>query len=134
MRFKHQQRSVIPTIDLTPMLNVMMATLAFFVLISMTLTNEQGVDIQLSAQDNGTPQQNAPEPLLVELNRQQQILLNKQQISKQQLLQQIRVYLQLNPQGSVLLQPDSELSYESVVQLLGEMRDVGGDRISLAIN
>jgi len=132
MRFK-QQHTAIPTIDLTPMLNVMMATLAFFVLISMTLTNEQGVDIQLPVQNNAVPQQNTPEPLLVELNE-QQILLDKQQVTKQQLLQQMQVYLQQNPQGSVLLQPDSELPYESVMQLLGEMRDLGGDRISLAID
>ncbi|MBE9190526.1 biopolymer transporter ExbD [Gloeocapsopsis crepidinum LEGE 06123] len=133
MRFKRQQHSVIPTIDLTPMLNVMMATLAFFVLISMTLTNEQGVDIQLPVQNNAVPQQNASESLLVELNE-QQILIDQQQVSKQQLLQQMQVYLQQNPQGSVLLQPSSELPYESVMQLLGEMRDLGGDRISLAID
>ncbi|AFZ30849.1 Biopolymer transport protein ExbD/TolR [Gloeocapsa sp. PCC 7428] len=132
MRFKHQQRSVIPTIDLTPMLNVMMATLAFFVLVSMTLTNEQGVNIQLPAQDNTISLENAP-PLLVEF-KEKQILLDQQQVTKQQLLQQMRVYLQQNPQGSVLLQPDSELPYELVVQLLGEMRDVGGDRVSLAID
>ncbi|OKH27045.1 ExbD/TolR family protein [Chroogloeocystis siderophila] len=132
MRFKHQQRSVIPTIDLTPMLNVMMATLAFFVLVSMTLTNEQGVNIQLPAQDNTISLENAP-PLLVEF-KEKQILLDQQQVTKQQLLQQMRVYLQQNPQGSVLLQPDSKLPYELVVQLLGEMRDVGGDRVSLAID
>jgi len=132
MRFKHQQRSVIPTIDLTPMLNVMMATLAFFVLVSMTLTNEQGVNIQLPAQDNTISLENAP-PLLVEF-KEKQILLAQQQVTKQQLLQQMRVYLQQNPQSSVLLQPDSKLPYELVVQLLGEMRDVGGDRVSLAID
>lgn len=133
MRFKQQRNVAIPTIDLTPMLNVMMTTLAFFVLISMTLTNEQGVELQLPAQNNTTPQQNTSEPLLVELN-QQQILLDQQPINQQQLLQQIRVYLQQNPQGSVLLQANDELPYETVVQLLGEMRDVGGDRISLAID
>ncbi|MES1024193.1 biopolymer transporter ExbD [Gloeocapsa sp. BRSZ] len=132
MRFKHQQRSVILTIDLTPMLNVMMATLAFFVLVSMTLTNEQGVNIQLPAQDNTISLENTP-PLLVEF-KEKQILLDQQQVTKQQLLQQVRVYLQQNPQGFVLLQPDSELPYELVVQLLGEMRDVGGDRVSLAID
>lgn len=133
MRFKQQRSAAIPTIDLTPMLNVMMATLAFFVLISMTLTNEQGVNIQLPIQDSTTPQQNESEPLLVEWN-QQQLLLDEQPIDRQQLLQQVQVYLQRNPQGSVLLQPDSELAYEEVVQLLGEMRDVGGDRVSLAID
>ncbi len=132
MRFK-QQRAAIPTIDLTPMLNVMMATLAFFVLISMTLTTEQGVDIQLPAGDTTSPQ-NAPEPLVVELSRQQQIFIEQQQVSKRQLLQQMQIYLQQNPQAAVVLQPDLELPYEVVVQLLAEMRDVGGDRVSLAID
>jgi biopolymer transport protein ExbD len=42
-------------------------------------------------------------------------------------------YLQKNPNGAVVLNADRKLPYEQVVQLLGRMRDIGGDRVSLAI-
>jgi biopolymer transport protein ExbD len=41
--------------------------------------------------------------------------------------------LQKNPQGAVVLNADRKLPYEQVVQVLGKMRDIGGDRVSLAI-
>jgi biopolymer transport protein ExbD len=42
-------------------------------------------------------------------------------------------YLRKYPNGAVVLNADRKLSYEQVVQLLGRMRDIGGDRVSLAI-
>jgi len=134
MRFKTQrQDSSIPSVDLIPMLNVIMGVLAFFVMTSMMLATEQGVDVQLPSDEAGATEQNSPEPLIAEVNRQGQILLGNQPISKEQLVQQMQAYLGKNPKGAVLLKADPKLPYDQVVQLLGEMRDIGGDRVSLAI-
>ncbi len=134
MRFKTQrQDSSIPSVDLIPMLNVIMGVLAFFVMTSMMLATEQGVDVQLPSSEGSATEQNSPEPLIAEVNRQGQILLGNQPISKEQLVQQMQAYLGKNPKGAVLLKADPKLPYDQVVQLLGEMRNVGGDRVSLAI-
>ncbi|MCA1993298.1 MAG: biopolymer transporter ExbD [Coleofasciculus sp. S288] len=135
MRFKTQRpSSSIPTIELIPMLNVMMGVLAFFVMTSMMLANPQGVDVQLPSNDDNAAQQGEmPDPLVVQLNPQGQIVLSNQPLGKEQLFGQMKTYLAQNPKGAVLLQADSKLPYEQVIQLLGEMRDVGGDRVSLAI-
>jgi biopolymer transport protein ExbD len=45
----------------------------------------------------------------------------------------MQAYLKQHPQGAVILNADHKLPYEQVVQLLGKMRDIGGDRVSLAI-
>lgn len=135
MRFKTQRpSSSIPTIDLIPMLNVMMGVLAFFVMTSMMLSTEQGVNVQLPSSDTDTTQpENTVAPLVAQFNTQGQILLNNQPINKEQLFEQMQVYLTQNPKGVVFLQADSKMPYEQVMQILGEMRDVGGDRVSLAI-
>lgn len=138
MRFKNQQQnSSVPVIDLIPMLNVMMSVLAFFVLISTTLGNLQVVDVQLPSDQEGQVQPtNQPEPLIVQLNRQGQqvqILVEDQPITKEQLFQQMQGYLGQNPKGAVLLTAKPDVDYEQVVQLLVQMREVGGDRVSLGI-
>lgn len=134
MRFKNQQRAPMPVVDLIPMLNVMMAVLAFFVTISMTLANPQGVDVQLpSGETTSATEEEAPDPLIVEFNRQGQVTINDQPVSQEQLFGQMQAYLTENPKGAVLLNADPQLPYEQVVQLLGQMRDVGGDRVSLGI-
>lgn len=135
MRFKTRQRySSVPTINLVPMLDVLMTVLTFFIITSMVLTTQSSVDVQLPSNSNDNTQQGAtPEPVVVALNPQGQILLGKQSVSKEQLFEQMKAYLAQNPQGAVLLKADSKLPYEQVIQLLGEMRDVGGDRVSLTI-
>jgi biopolymer transport protein ExbD len=134
MRFRDRhQTSQLPEIELTPMLNVMMGILAFFVMITMSLTAQQSVDIQLPNSADA-PQTAAPEPLIVTLTAQGQILLNDQPAPRSQLAPQMQQYLGGNREGFVILTADRQIPYEQVVQLLGEMREIGGDRVSLALD
>ncbi|MGF1478743.1 MAG: ExbD/TolR family protein [Cyanophyceae cyanobacterium] len=130
MRFKSDRRQAVPTIDLIPMLNVMMSVLAFFVLVSTLLaTAPLGFDVILPT-DEATPQEASP--LLVTLNT-EQILLGEQSVDRQQLEAQMQAYLATNPDGAVILVAEPDVPYERVIQLLAEMRQIGGERVSLGI-
>lgn len=136
MRFKSQQKSSqMPEVNLVPMMDVIMTILTFFIIVSMTLTNRQNaVNITLPSTGSGTSEQKSPDPLVVSISPQGQLFLGKEQITEAQLVQPMQAYLQKNPQGAVVLNADRKLPYEQVVQVLGKMRDIGGDRVSLAIN
>lgn len=125
-----------PELNLTPMMDVIMTILTFFIIISMTLTNRQNaVNITLPSASNGTgEEQKTPDPLVVSLNPQGQLFLGNQPIPEAQLVQPMQDYLRKYPNGAVVLNADRKLPYEQVVQLLGRMRDIGGDRVSLAID
>ncbi|ASC73783.1 Putative biopolymer transport protein ExbD [Halomicronema hongdechloris C2206] len=134
MRFRQQHQAKLPQVDLIPMLNVMMGILAFFVMITMTLGSEQLIEVQLPAEQQ--PDEPAPlptDPFIVELAAPNQVRLNGQPIDVPTLQQQMETYLGRNPDNVVFLLPNRDLPYEDVMQFLGEMRAVGGDRVSLAI-
>ena len=137
MRFKRlQQDAKLPEVNLIPMLNVMMGVLAFFVTITMTLSAQLMLEMQLPSDADDVPPEALaafPDPLIVELNRQEQLFIKDRPASLEQLQQEIQIYLQKNPKGSVFLKPDRQLSYETVMKILGEMEAVGRDRVSLAI-
>jgi biopolymer transport protein ExbD len=135
MRFKSQQKSSqMPEVNLVPMMDVILTVLTFFIIVSMTLTNRQNaVNITLPSAGNGVSEQKTPDPLVVSLNPQGQLYLGNQPISETQLVQPMQAYLQKNPNGAVILNADHKLPYEKIVQLIGKMRDIGGDRVSLAI-
>ncbi|HEY9596842.1 MAG TPA: biopolymer transporter ExbD [Cyanophyceae cyanobacterium] len=125
-----------PELNLVPMMDVLMTILTFFIIISMTLTAQQGaVNVTLPSADNGVSQQKTPDPFVVSLDSQGRLFAgnSNKPISEEQLTSPIQEYLQGHPQGAVILKADKKLSYEKVVQLLGKMRDIGGDRVSLAI-
>lgn len=135
MRFKNQQNAKLPQVDLIPMLNVMMGILAFFVMITMSLGSEQLIEVQLPAEqpENVPPPPLPANPFIVELVGEGEILLNGQPTDVPTLQGQMESYLASDPENIVFILPDQDLPYEVVMQFLGEMRAVGGDRVSLAI-
>lgn len=135
MRFKRSE-STIPNIDLIPMLTVMMGVLAFFVVVSISLSSEQLIQVDLPPeQTDDTPiaDQITSEPFIVEMNAEGQRLLNGTPVTSDRLVAEVSTYLNRNSTSSVYLVPSRELPYEQVMQFLGDMRSVGGDRISLAL-
>ncbi len=128
-------KAQMPEINLVPMMDVLMTVLTFFIIISMTLTVQQkSLNIDLPSTNAGTNSVKTPDPLIVGLTNQGTLEVANNPVTEVQLSQQMQVYLQTNPNGAVVLQADEKLPYEQVVQVLGKMRDVGGDRVSLAID
>lgn len=134
MRSKARQRGTsMPEINLVPMMDVIMTILTFFIIVSMTLTNFQSVDVALPTAQSGVNRERPIEPMIVGLNQQQQILLQGSPATREQLAQAIQNYLAQNPKGSVVLKADQRLPYQQVIQVLATLKEVGGDRVSLAI-
>lgn len=134
MRFKQQHSAKLPQVDLIPMLNVMMGILAFFVMITMTLGSESLIEVQLPADlAEAEPPPLPADPFIVELAGVNDVRLNGQPIDPEALQVQMEGYLARNPDNVVFLLPNQDLPYEQVMQFLGEMRSVGGNRVSLAI-
>ncbi|MBD3881142.1 biopolymer transporter ExbD [Phormidium tenue FACHB-886] len=121
-----------PEVNLIPMLDVLMTVLTFFIIVSMTLGIEQGIEVQLPSSQQNTPAEANPDPLIAKLAL-QGLTVADRPVAETQLMQQIRTYLAGNPKGVVVLQAAPDVPYEQVITLLGGMKAIGGDRISLAI-
>jgi biopolymer transport protein ExbD len=135
MRFKSQQKSSqIPEVNLVPMMDVIMTILTFFIIVSMTLrTGQKTLEVNLPQGSSETQEDTTIQPLIVELNTQGQVSAAGQLVDSENLIPLLQAYLDANPRGSVLLKADQNLPYSEIVKALGQMRQVGGDRVSLAI-
>ncbi|WP_242042274.1 MULTISPECIES: biopolymer transporter ExbD [unclassified Leptolyngbya] len=135
MRFNRSRKQEMPEINLVPMMDVLMTILTFFIIVSMSAQfGSQALDITLPNADSGANAVNYPDPLIVGMNEQEQLSLNGQPVSQEQLSQQMQAYLSQNPEGSIILQADYRLPYQQIVNVLGQMRAIGGDRVSLGID
>jgi biopolymer transport protein ExbD len=126
-------------INLIPMMDVLMAVLTFFIVISMTLSTGQNViGVNLPRTDNGAKSSakdaKAPEPLMVGMNKQGQIMLKNKPVEAAQLDTELQAYFQKSPEGVVVFQADKTLTYEKLAKVLGQIRAIGGDRVALAVD
>ncbi|MBD2234190.1 ExbD/TolR family protein [Phormidium tenue] len=135
MRFKAKSdKRDLPEVNLVPMMDVLMTILVFFIIISMTAEfNQQAVDVQLPSTESGGSAVGQPDPLIVELDQQEQLYLAGQPVDSATMAQQIQQYLAEDPKGVIVLKADYQLSYQQIVEVLGPMRAVGGAQVSLAI-
>lgn len=120
---------------MTPMMDVIMTILTFFIIVSMTLTNAKTVkDVALPSTDKQDAiQDEPPDPLVVGVNNQGQMILNEAPVDEVQLGEAVVQYLTQEPQGAIVLKADKKLDYEQVVKAIAVLREVGGDRVALAI-
>ncbi|NJN74608.1 MAG: biopolymer transporter ExbD [Limnothrix sp. RL_2_0] len=125
-----------PVINLLPMMDVVMTILTFFVLVSMTLTNQKTLNIALPSVE--TPDDIASEikainPMIVGLQADGNISVENQFLSDEALESRIISYLENNPEGEIVLTVDKQASYDQLAKLLSQMQSVGGEQVSLAI-
>lgn len=137
---RRQRASTMPEINLVPMIDVLTTILTFFVVISMTLTAGQTVlNVNLPKTDkDGTAQQTQtakqPEPMIVGINQSGEVVLQNKPVGTAQLQAQTKAYFEKFPQGNVVLKADSKTPYEKLAQVFEKVRQIGGDRIALAVD
>ncbi|MGF1458442.1 MAG: ExbD/TolR family protein [Leptolyngbyaceae cyanobacterium] len=134
---RNRPASKIPEVNLVPMMDVLMTVLTFFIIISMSLTGRQllGIDIpsEVEGVDEPVEEEEQTAALIIGLDSGGAILFEDQKISFQQLTQRIRTYFSENPDGTLILKADKELPYDEVANFLTDLRDIGGNRVSLAV-
>lgn len=140
MRLKNKTNEPIPSVNLIPMLNVMLGILAFFVMITMTLSTSEGINLQLPASpdapppESDMPEDEPPPPLVVKLTESGQVLVDETPAVRADADLQVQSYLEDSEDGVVYVTADEQMPYEEVIQFLIEMKRLGGDRIALALD
>lgn len=138
MRVKKQ--SSIPQVNLTPMMDVLMSVLTFFIILSMDLTGQSIPDVNLPAlekqqdgETGGIEEFQDVEQLTIGLNPQGEILINSQPVSEAELVQTARSFLGKNSDGAIILKADRELDYQNIESVLETLSQTGGGRVSLVV-
>ena len=137
-RRRRQVNSQIPEVNLVPMMDVLMTVLTFFIIISMGLTGQQLLNVRLpqSVPGDGAveeAQATPTEALVVGLDKDGNLVLENEPIAFNQLSPRVRAYFAQNPNGKLVLKADRELTYSDVAALLTDLRAIGGNRVSLAV-
>ncbi len=138
MRTRRRRPTRTPEVNLVPMMDVLMTVLIFFVLISMGLTGVQISGVRLPQSVEGadeaiTDKGEEVQPLVIGLTGEKALILAGEPVEVSALAPAIQAYFAENPDGSLMLKADRALPYEDIAALLSELREMGGRRVSLAV-
>ncbi len=123
------------------MLNVMLGLMAYFIIVTMTLSTQSAFNLQLPEEVKKDDVENVDTdlltkdgPMVIELSKEGQFIVEEARLDEKTLIAQLKYFLERNKKDPVFFKPDKQQEYEKVLQTLATIRKVGGDRISLVID
>jgi len=126
-----------PKVNLTPMMDVLMSVLTFFIILSMSLTGQGVFNVDLPNVKDGTGAGGLGaeeiERLVVGLDRDGVIFYENAAIEEDELIDRVQQFLEENPEGAITLNADRTLDYSQVDRLLQAIQESGETEVSLVI-
>jgi biopolymer transport protein ExbD len=116
-------------INITPLLDIVFIMLIFFIVTS-TFIKEPGVKVLRV--DAATAIAQKPISLLVAVDENDQIWINKQQVELSEVKVKVKELRREIPRGGAVLQADAKAKSGLVLDVLQEIRDAGVDDFAIA--
>ena len=132
MNFKEaslSRRKAPPTINLTPLIDVVFILLIFF-LLTTTFRSTTGLDINLpNASTAKTPAENAQ--VILNLNQAGELFIGENQFTQEEVIQVLKKNKQPSKDVFVILQADERVAHGEVVNLLDLLRSSGLQNVAI---
>ncbi len=121
----------IPTaINIVPMIDVIFAILAFFIMSTLFLTRSESLSVNLPQSQTAKVQPSSP--ITVTISSQGQIALNRKSIQLEALDGQVQQMITPNQEVLVVVNADKAVSHGQVVAVMDVLRRVPGAKLAIA--
>jgi biopolymer transport protein ExbD/biopolymer transport protein TolR len=119
------------TINVTPMVDVMLVLLIIFMVITPLL--QPGKEVELAKTDNPVqmPDADREDSLLVAITRDGKVFFGTDQITPDQLTTKVKDRLANKVEKKVYIKADARAKYGSVVEVVDDVRSAGVDQVGL---
>lgn len=119
-----------PQINIVPMIDVIFALLTFFIMSSLSLTRSAGLPVNLPKAT--TAQTQSQSPIVVTVNQQGQLALNRQPAQLGDLQTRIRALMGNTRSALVVINADERVSHGQVIAVMDQLRQIPGVKLAIA--
>lgn len=117
-------------INIVPMIDVIFAILAFFIVATLFLTRSEGLPVNLPKAQTAQVQQKTR--ITVSVDPQGEISLNRQSVPLDSLVPEIQNLMQPNQEALVIVNADEQVNHGLVVQVMDQIRQIEGAKLAIA--
>ena len=119
-----------PQLMLSPMIDMIFLLLVFFIVGTMYMSELRSIPIQLPQAKNSETLKKSS--FTVSIKKDGSLFLDDIPIELQQLLKNVKIENENNPEFFVMIRAEEEVNYKTVIKLIDELRGTGVNRLGLA--
>ncbi|MEM9804592.1 MAG: biopolymer transporter ExbD [Cyanobacteria bacterium P01_D01_bin.56] len=117
-------------INILPMIDVIFAILAFFIVSTLFLTRTEGLPVNLPKTDTSEPQE--PADFTVTIRPDGNLFLDESSVTEETLRQRIVEQLEPEQEALITIKADEETFHGRVVTVMDELRTIDGASLGIA--
>ena len=118
-------------IEIIPLIDVIFFCLATFVLVSLSMTRLQGIDMQLPVGVPITASKDQPEMVIVSVMADGNYVWDKRQMTWTQLVTRMTQYRRESPDPRILINGEEPAKFGNAITILDTARKLGIDKVSI---
>lgn len=114
-----------PRLEIIPFIDIMFFLLATFMMVSLTMVQNEGIDLQLPAAKTSRPTNDPPDRMTISVAEDGGVYLDKMAISKEELSAKMAELKKSAPETKIILQGDFSCDFGKVVEVFDLARSQG---------
>jgi biopolymer transport protein ExbD len=122
-------------IEIIPLIDIIFFLLATFIMVSLSMTKNQGVQVALpaaaTAQSLGD-QREMDHTVTLTVNAKGEIFYNKDKVTRAQLVYKLQSYKSITKDPRVIVTGDAGADFNEIVQVLDEARRIGIQKVGIS--
>jgi biopolymer transport protein ExbD len=119
-----------PEINVVALIDVLFAILTFFIMTSLTLSRTEGLPVNLPTAGTGKSQDQTK--LVITINSQGSIALNRQPTDLDTLIPRIRSLIAKERRTLAIINADEKVEHRQVVDIMDRVRQIPGIKLAIA--
>jgi biopolymer transport protein ExbD len=119
-----------PRIEIIPLIDIIFFLLATFVMVSLSMVRNQGLNVNLPTAATSTTQDRS-KAVTITVTEQGDLSLDKEKISFAELAQRLKDLKAQEPELKVFVNADAKAYFESAVKVLDIVRSVGITKVAI---
>jgi biopolymer transport protein ExbD len=119
-----------PRIEIIPLIDIIFFLLATFVMISLSMVKNQGLNVNLPSASTGVSQ-DRKEAVTITVTQTNEVYLNQEKISLDNLSDRLKELKDQNPDLKVFINGDSHAYFQGAITVLDKVRAAGITRVAI---
>ena len=111
-----------PRLEIIPFIDIMFFLLATFMMVSLSMIDNQGIDLNLPGATSARPQDQTDQAQTVSVAKSGELFLNKEPITLRTLQERFSQFIEEDPETRLIVQGDYECPYGLVVEVFDSAR------------